>query len=323
MDIIDCDDPTKRSRGWVFTINNPTSKINESNMKGYYMVYQKEKGKKKGTPHFQGVIYFKSARMSKQVKKMLPRAYVDVMRGTLEQAEKYCTKEEGRLEGPWFSGEKPKGQGKRVDLDVVKEKLDGGSSEKEIASEHFGTWCRYYRAFNRYSMLTRGQRDFQTETLIYWGPPGSGKSKHAHELGGPEAYWLPRPAPNSAVWFDGYEGQETVIIDEFYGWVSRDLLCRLCDRYPFHVQTKGGAAVFVPKRIIITSNNPPDKWYSKLGLGPLVRRFTEPLGYIFYVGNEKYPTEQSYRDFLEFGDAEPASSAFAPGFRSNSSSSSS
>ncbi len=165
--------------------------------------------------------------------------------------------------------------------------IDEGASEKAIADSCFAVWCRNYRAFSRYRILSTVGRTWQTELLVYWGPPGSGKSAHALELGGESQYWLTPPKhAGGDVWWDGYDGHHTVIIDEFYGWLPRSTLQRLVDRYPFMVETKGGAVPFVAKRIIITSNKPPRMWYTKIGLGAMVRRLAEPIGYVMYVGND-------------------------------------
>ena len=75
------------------------------------------------------------------------------------------------------------------------------------------------------------------------------------------------------------ESQETVIIDDFYGWMPFDTLLRLTDRYPMLVDIKGGAVQFTAKRIIITSNEVPDNWYPNVSCLPhrwnaLLRRIT-------------------------------------------------
>ncbi len=298
---------SSRARGWCFTLNNPVGdEIMDDNhllqpkFQNCYMVYQKEEGDNK-TPHFQGLVYFKSQRTLKSVKKLLPRAHLQQMQGTVDQAEHYCTKPHDgctckhcapkpvRLAGPWRFGDKPVGQGKRVELEEVKRMIDDGASEKMIADSCFAVWCRNFRAFSRYRILSTVGRTWQTEVIVYWGPTGTGKSRHALELGGQSQYWLTPPKhPGGDVWWDGYDGHETVIIDEYnFGWLPRSTLQRIIDRYPFMVETKGGAVPFVAKRIIITCNVPPRLWYKKLGLGPAMeRRLKEPIGYVFFVGGD-------------------------------------
>lgn len=184
--------------------------------------------------------------------------------------------------------------------------MDSGASEREIADTHFSSWLRYFRGIERYRRLAQKPRDFQTELLVYWGPPGTGKSKHAFELGGESQFWVVRPsAAGRAVWWDGYEGQKTVVIDEFYGWISRDLMQRLVDRYPMVTETKGGATQFLAERIIITSNKHPKDWWPKIGLGAMQRRLDEPIGYVFYVGNEQYPDAESFLSSEAYGKPGP------------------
>lgn len=67
---------------------------------------------------------------------------------------------------------------------------------------------------------------------------------------------------NGSIWFDGYQGEDIVLIDDFYGWLPWTFLLKLLDRYPLRVQTKFGVVPFRSKIVYITSNVHPDKWYS-------------------------------------------------------------
>ncbi len=66
------------------------------------------------------------------------------------------------------------------------------------------------------------------------------------------------------------------------------------------IETKGGALSFTSKLIIITSNLHPKQWYKKVGLGALKRRLLPPIGKVVYMGDNKFPTPESY--FHNFGD---------------------
>lgn len=278
------------SKNWCFTINNYSAEvlaalhriISEINDNGHdavrFLVFQEEIGDT-GTPHVQGYVILKKKVRMTQAKSHLPgRPHMEIRKGTHQEAKDYCTKSDSRRPGsvPVMAGDEP-APGARNDLVSVKARLDAGASDMEIADEFFGQWVRYNKAFTKYRGMRLANRTEPTHTTVYWGPPGTGKTRAAFDEAGPDAYWLPKPN-GSRVFWDGYEGQEHVVIDEFFGWMPRDLMCRLCDRYPFRVETKGGSVPFVAKKIWITSNSPPSGWWPRVGLGPMVRRLTSPLG---------------------------------------------
>jgi len=145
-------------------------------------------------------------------------------------------------------------------LDQAVELIEQGKTAKQIAME-----CpKVFLHIGRIGQLIHARstpRDWPMEVFVYYGQPGCGKSYECKKTY-PNAYWFRPPAAGKQEWWDNYAGQETVVIDEYYGQLSWDYLLVLLDRYPLSVQTKGGYAEFVSKRIVITSNDPPDEWYA-------------------------------------------------------------
>jgi len=275
-----------QGRNWVFTINNPSPSDNPDlwGREGIkFLVFQLEQGAD-GTVHYQGYVQFQGMVRLAALKQICRRAHWEKRRGTHAQAKAYSSKEDTRLAGPFTWGtDQAGGQGARTDWLDLKRKIDAGASELELAEDDDLSvlWSRNFKAVERYKRLrTRTSRTWPTYTTVLWGPPGVGKSKRAMEEAGPDAYWMKRPGPNQTAFFDGYDGQENVVIDEFKGWLPRDLLCRMCDRYPLLVDTKGGAVNFYPKKIWICSNYHPRDWWRNIGIGPMQRRLSEPLGQI-------------------------------------------
>lgn len=150
--------------------------------------------------------------------------------------------------------------------------MNNGATDEEIADEFFDVWVKYHVAIQKYRMLKTPQREHATEVIILYGPTGTGKSKWAID-NYPRSYWKQR-----SNWWDGYNNHETIIIDEFYGWLPYDLLLRLCDRYPLLLEVKGGQVQCVAKRIILTSNNPIHSWYTNIrNIDALKRRISKVI----------------------------------------------
>lgn len=175
-------------------------------------------------------------------------------------------------------------------------------------------WARNLRAIDRYKRLVTPPRDFPCYTHVLWGPPGSGKSSRARTLA-PTAYWLSR-GNGGSVWFDGYEAHAQIVIDEFYGWISRDFMQRLSDRYPLTLQIKGEARQCRASLLVITSNKHPAKWWPNIGLGAMQRRLEGTAGVIEYVDySANFPCVTCHAwphtatcDFMPEADAPPGAS---------------
>lgn len=244
-----------------FTINNPTEDERDAlkNMPtngASYLVYQDEIGDN-GTRHIQGYVEFTSQKRFATLKKSVAfaRAHMERRRGTAGQASEYCKKKDSAVEGTTFEFGQISKQGKRSDLDAVKKLLDDGASMQDIANEHFGSFIRYHRAFGAYRNLVKPEiRD--VEVIVLFGAPGTGKSYWAYH-----AYpdlWSKPPGQ----WFDTYQGEETILIDEMAGdHIGYRTLLRMCDRYPLLVPVKGDFVYLRHTRVIICSNFHPNNWY--------------------------------------------------------------
>jgi hypothetical protein len=249
---------------WTFTINNYTpvelAYLKEEKEDVRYIVFQEEIGEK-GTPHLQGYVQFSRKLRMKAAKTVLgcQRMHLEGSRGSPDQNRTYCTKDDTRKEGsePFELGEMV-GQGKRTDLLAVKEAIDDGQSEKELWESNFSSMVRYHRSFREYRSTTSPDRDWKTQVYVIVGPTGVGKSRECHERW-PGAYWWSK---GNNTWFDGYEGQEVAIFDDFHGGIPVKQLLNLTDRYPCRVEVKGGTVKWIPKIMVFTSTQKPRTWYN-------------------------------------------------------------
>lgn len=276
------------AKNWVFTLNNPTAAevIHLQGIDVLYLVFQREIAES-GTPHLQGMFCFSKRTTLASVRRVLSfangdgtevscRYFLDVMRGTIKEAEAYCTKEETRdpLGTVFRKGVPPSGQGSRSDLGAIAVLVRNGSSEREIFEADPGAYLRYHGGIRRASILFQGHRTEPTQVYWYFGPTGTGKSRRAGTLS-PESYWK---SPENK-WWDGYTGSEDVIIDDYRTDFCRfSQLLRMFDRYPYKVETKGGSVNFRSRRIFITTPySPADTWNLKTNeqMQQLYRRLTE------------------------------------------------
>lgn len=208
------------------------------------------------------------------IQSYLKGAHVELMKGNLKQNKAYCEKE-GELQ-TW--GVPPK-VGERTDLKETAQKVkDGELTVDEILDEDPMTYHVYGRTLEKIQdkRLRQCVRTWVTKGEWYYGATGTGKSRKAFEGFAPETHYI---VPNDNGWWDTYQGQETVIIDEFRGAIPYAFLLQLMDRYPLTVKRRGKEPIqFLAKKIIITSSMHPAEVYNNLSakdsLAQLMRRCT-------------------------------------------------
>lgn len=258
---------SSRYRNFVFTLNNYTPEEVEllKNWDGVkYLVFGFEKGEA-GTPHLQGYVELEKQMGLKALKKFMPRMHIEHRRGTAAQAADYCKKDKDFYENGNISY-----PGKRNDLVSIYQEVCDGKTDFEIQNMYPATYMRNHRAVSqvRFNMLSQNRSYQPVEVHVYHGPAGSGKTRRAYEQY-PDLYHVA-----DFPWFDGYVDQETILFDDFYGEIPYSFFLRLLDGYPFLLRIKGSHTWKAWTRVIITSNKPPQYWYSDGLTSALARRLT-------------------------------------------------
>lgn len=136
-----------------------------------YLLYQKEVGKK-GTPHFQGYIFLRRKKGFSTVEAILKRmragkAHIETCRGSHEENVAYCSKEDGRLDGPFEAGTPPQ-PGKRNDLVSLKSDLDSGMALSDVAERNFSAFIRYHGGISKYRFVTAPKRGKKKTKVLYF-----------------------------------------------------------------------------------------------------------------------------------------------------------
>lgn len=251
-----------RVRRWCFTLNNYTEaeltifEYAKDNMEEYFLrrlIVGKEVGEK-GTPHLQGYLGFTKPMTVKAVNKLFGnRLHLSVTKGTEEQNDEYCSKE-----CIWIDVGTNAKPGARTDIAAVKQCLQEGGNIRGMFEKEQITSFQGLRMAEHMMKYFEGERHWAVDVFVFVGEPGSGKSRMAYEEN-PEAYTKPG---STGKWWEGYDGHETVIMDDFR---DSDMplteFLRIIDRHPHRVECKGGSRQLLAKKIIITTVIHPDKWY--------------------------------------------------------------
>lgn len=244
-----------------------------------YLVYQVEKCPTSGRLHIQGYAESRVRLRLKAFQQELgdPVAHIEQRRGKVEDAVKYCTKEDSRVEGPWILGETAHSyMGKRTDLTEVAQAIINREPMEEIAQEYPEQYIKYHRGMERLNSILMPHRDCANPPLCVWiyGPSGSGKSRMVYDRYEPSDIY--KKMPNNK-WWDGYSQQKVVLLDDFKGNIDLEDILTWFDRYPTLVESKGGTIKLNSPVMIITSIHQPYRYGEEvLRRFPIVIDRTEP-----------------------------------------------
>lgn len=252
------------AKTWKFTLNNWTvaERDNILHWDVQRMAVAEETGEE-GTPHLQGHVTFPRKMRLAALKKMLSRAHWEP---ALVADWNYEHKD-----GQVVHHIDNRKQGKRRDIDTAHEYAAQKKTMREFVSEQKPGY-QAMRAYEKILDVLSDPRPIQPiDVRWYFGPTGAGKTRSVYEEF-PTCYRV-----LSHKWWDGYRGQETVLVDDYRAsWCRFEELLRLTDMYPFRVEVKGGSCEVGFKRIIITAPIHPAELFSACGedIGQLLRRIT-------------------------------------------------
>ena len=260
---------------WLVTINNPSNEeIDELiEFKGCkYKVIARELAPSTGTSHIHALICLTCNARASKLKKALPRAHLDLVRGTFDQAYNYVIKEGAVI---YENGEKPKKQ-LSIDQrfkDMVQE-AKAGTIDKECLM-----YCRYRQYFEQFVPTSNYifEGELTTKNAWIYGPPGSGKSRLVRQFAMANNLSVYHKLANK--WWDGYRGEDIVLIEDLDPDVSEKLVHHIklwADRYAFRAEIKGNSVSIDPKfYFIITSNYTIGECFKGVDGEAISRRFEE------------------------------------------------
>jgi len=263
-------------RRYCFTWNNypPDWKVCLDKLKSKFLVGGKEIAPKTGTKHIQGYFEFGGGKNFSTIIKKCPGIWLAVAKGSAEQNVTYCSK----MKKVYTTGEISK-QGERNDLKAAMASIKAGMSEIEMFENHTGVQVKYGKSMERYRQLCDKQKSkgFQKKNVrVYYGKTGTGKTSSAVSEFCSDYCIV--SSGITGLWWTEYDGESTVIIDEFRGTIPLSQLLRMLDGYSCSVDIKGSSKMLRAKTIILTSNVNPRDWYKNAdeeSQKALFRRFDE------------------------------------------------
>lgn len=293
---------SRQSRDWLCTLHvsepptlPPPADLPETII---FACGQLERAPTTGQLHWQFYVHLETKRRMGGVKSILVAwmgdhansTHLEPMRGTRQQCIEYCQKPDSYESHRFSYGPVPVRQ-RRGD-ELLSFFRTGG---KLLSMANDPSWDDMLLRFSRSrlldlsSLVSPQQRDPSGPFLceVHYGPPGTGKSRRVFS-GFPEAYIKP-----SGKWWDHYDGQTTVIMDDFDGsFLSFGDFKRIVDRYPTYVEIKGGVVPLLASHFVLTTNANPSNWWSKSvtggdGRDAIWRRITR----VFYYSSLDEPVE--------------------------------
>jgi hypothetical protein len=259
----------KLYRDWCFTNFDHELDIETYIEKGAkYVIAQVEKCPTSGKLHLQGYLELNNKMNFKDVKKQIfdNGEHFAQRKGSQKQATDYCRKLETRVEGPWEFGEIHK-QGARNDLYEATEVLKH-KGIVAVAEQLPTVFVKYNTGLQKLQMALFKNKWREIKVIVYWGEPGTGKTKKVYDLEGLDIYNKP-----AGYWWDGYNGEKSILLDDFEGETNYTDILKWLDKYPLKLPIKGGFVNAEYEKIYITSNKDPEEWYVR-DIKALRRRFT-------------------------------------------------
>lgn len=245
---------------WFFTIMNYT----ENDVKCVKSVPCKrivsgyEIAPTTGTPHIHGsIIFAKNMRRKAVCAALGGRADVRPLKGDWAD-QCYCIKD-----GKVLRMEDNRKQGQRTDLKRFYSDISQGLPELQVAERNLSAYCKYQKAYSRVRALydKKAAKAFRkVKVTVIWGDTGKRKtSRVLYDYGedvciGPSSF--------TPEWWDGYDGEDAILIDDFYGQIPISRMLRILDGHRLNLPVKGGFRWAKWTKVYITSNVHPNEWYS-------------------------------------------------------------
>jgi hypothetical protein len=212
-----------------------------------------------GTPHIQGYIHFTSPKHFKTLVTYMGKNHIEKVYGTNQQAIDYTQEDSDFTE----IGERPLEKGGRTDLAEFFKAVEDGMTNKELRAEYPSLYGLHYKKVKdiRLELLEeRFSKEHRNVSVYYiYGDSGIGKTRAIYDRF--DIHDIYRVPHYNHGMFDGYMGEDVLVLDEFTGGIKFTELMQYLDRYPVKLNARYKDPVACFTKVFIISNEPLNEWY--------------------------------------------------------------
>lgn len=232
-----------------------------------YSTFQWEQCPRTGRIHVQGFIQLKKQLRISSIKQGVfndLNPHLEKRFGSVKDCIAYCQKDDTRFAFGKSHGE-PTHQGERTDIQDFTSAI-AKHSDSEMIDLHpseLARYIKYYHFVKEVRSREKAQRFRTLQVMIYWGEPGTGKTRAVYDAENYADVFPVTAVKKGVIWFNGYDNQDCLLFDDFYGGVALSFLLRLLDGYPLLLETKGGHIWANYSYVYFTSNVHYENWYAK------------------------------------------------------------
>jgi len=258
-----------QSRNWCFTdfeMLDLDDLFNKNSDIIRYLCWGREVCPTTLKEHFQGWVQFRNKKRLGSVKNLFAntegkqKTHFESCKGTPLQNDVYCKKG-----GDWTHLGKYKSQGCRSDLEqIARELMDPNTTLRDVMMDHPEKAIQYGRSMQFFKQKVQEEQapDWRNvDVSLYYGLTGTGKTRDAmNTLYKNDTYKI--QGHDIGTWWDGYEGQKMLVIDEYNNDVKITRLLQLLDGYKVRLPVKGSFVYANWTSVIVTTNLEIDEIHS-------------------------------------------------------------
>lgn len=253
-----CHEPKYKARDFcitVYDVNPPTFDVETMR----YLCYQEELCPETKRHHYQGYVEFLGQTGTRRAGELLMvhSKWLRGREGTRNQARDYCRKMDGstipgtfREFGTWRDNPSD-GKGGTNIAEIINRIQSENLHYDDVARIYPSAAITHGRGIKQWLYDCKIHKDWITPFWVLHGPSGCGKTTWIQRIiDKSKIYWKPK-----GKWWDGYDGQEYVVFDEWeedkeFGYKQ---ILELYDARPVLLQNKGGFVKFAAKLVIFCS----------------------------------------------------------------------